>query len=84
VLQLSRLAVAVAEHEVLWQHGLQLHSTKHSGNSWYGAALQVVSRTSKLTYMWKGMAHLPALLQRLVKEEDQGDFTTLSCCSTPA
>jgi hypothetical protein len=34
--------------------------------------MQVVSRTSKLTYMWKGMAHLPSLLQRLVKEEDQG------------
>jgi hypothetical protein len=34
----------------------------------------VVSRTSKLTYMWKGMAHLPALLQRLVKEEDQGEL----------
>lgn len=63
---------------MLWQHGLQLHSTNHSGNSWRGAGLQVVSRTSKLTYMWKGMAHLPALLQRLVKEEDQGDFLALA------
>lgn len=43
-------------------------------------APQVVSRTSKLTYMWKGMAHLPALLQRLVKEEDQGELVTISCC----
>jgi hypothetical protein len=41
--------------------------------------LQVVSRTSKLTYMWKGMAHLPALLQRLVKEEDHGESTTILC-----
>ena len=37
--------------------------TPHSG------ALQIVARTGKLTYEWRGTAHLPALLARLLAAE---------------
>ena len=33
------------------------------------ATLQIVARTGKLTYEWRGMAHLPALLARLLAAE---------------
>ena len=36
--------------------------------------VQVVARTSKLTYVWRGTSHLPKLLQHLVKDGDLGAF----------
>lgn len=35
-------------------------------------AVEVVRRTGKLTYEWRGLAHLPTLLQRLCREEFTG------------
>ena len=36
-----------------------------------GRRLQVVARTSKLTYEWRGMHHLAELLERLLQEDDE-------------
>eukprot|EP00873_Tetraselmis_striata_P013019 jgi/Tetstr1/433283/TSEL_022571.t1 len=35
-------------------------------------AVEIISRTGKLTYQWRGMEHLPRLLERLVEEETAG------------
>lgn len=35
-------------------------------------AVEIVRRTGKLTYEWRGLGHLPALLRRLVQEEGSG------------
>ena len=32
-------------------------------------ALQIVSRTGKLAYEWRGLKHLPELLDRLVADQ---------------
>ncbi|CAG9462624.1 unnamed protein product [Pedinophyceae sp. YPF-701] len=36
------------------------------------SAVEVVARTGKLTYVWRGTAHLPQLMQSLVHEELHG------------
>jgi hypothetical protein len=41
---------------------------------------QVVSRTGKLAYEWRGLAHLPALLDRLVADEVH-DLATCRYCT---
>ena len=33
---------------------------------------QVVRRTGKLAYVWRGLAHLPALIEQLKREEEMG------------
>ena len=34
--------------------------------------LQVVKRTGKLAYVWRGTANLPALVEQLKREEEEG------------
>jgi len=56
------------------QAGISEFALNHSKPHSFSPVLQIVSRTGKLAYEWRGLKHLPELLDRLVADQVQTDL----------
>ena len=59
------------------QAGISEFALNHIKPHSFSLVLQIVSRTGKLAYEWRGLKHLPELLDRLVADQVQTDLDSM-------